>query len=174
MLLSLINNKIVQINYDPILEAIVSSIELWTSLPISMIGRINILKMNILPKFLYLFQNIPLLPPSSLFTRIKKAFSNFIWQNKHPRLRLTYRYTYHMIDGDVNVQTFSGITWQLSCVQSCFIFLLKALLLECISNPIWLHHEYHCTYTVPVFGRPQLSKKKQKQPHCIEYDQNLV
>ena len=85
-------NKIAQINYDPILEASISSIERWTSLPISMIGRINILKMNILPKFLYLFQNIPLPPPSSLFTRIKKLFTNFIWQNKRPRLRLSLLY----------------------------------------------------------------------------------
>src|SRR4029434_6634496 len=85
-------NKIAQINYDPILEASISSIERWTSLPISMIGRINILKMNILPKFLYLSQNIPLPPPSSLFTRIKKLFTNFIWQNKRPRLRLSLLY----------------------------------------------------------------------------------
>lgn len=52
-------NKIAQINYDPILEATTSSTERWTSSPISMICRINILKMNILPKFLFLFQNIP-------------------------------------------------------------------------------------------------------------------
>lgn len=85
-------NKLAQVNYDPILESTISSIERWTSLPISMIGRINILKMNILPKFLYLFQNIPLPPPSSLFTRIKKLFTNFIWQNKRPRLRLSLLY----------------------------------------------------------------------------------
>ena len=57
-----------------------------------MIGRINVLKMSILPKFLYLFQSIPLAPPPSLFNFLKKLFSNFIWNNKRPRLRLSLLY----------------------------------------------------------------------------------
>jgi len=85
-------NKISQINYDSLQETTTSSLERWTSLSISLIGRINILKMNILPKFLYLFQNIPLPPPSSLFSRTRKLFTNFIWQNKRPRLRLSLMY----------------------------------------------------------------------------------
>lgn len=85
-------NKISQINYDSLQDTTTTSLERWASLPISMIGRINILKMNILPKYLYLFQNISLPPPSSLFTRTKKMFTNFIWQNKRPRLRLSLIY----------------------------------------------------------------------------------
>ncbi len=85
-------NKISQINYDSLQETTTSSLECWTPLPISMIGRINILKMNILPKYLYLFQNIPLPPPPSLFTRTRKLFTNFIWQNKRPRSRLSLIY----------------------------------------------------------------------------------
>ena len=46
-------NKISQINYDSLQETTTSSLERWTALPISMIGRINILKMNILPTFIY-------------------------------------------------------------------------------------------------------------------------
>lgn len=44
--------RIVQTNYDPILESIYKSIERWSNMPISLIGRINILKMNVLPKLL--------------------------------------------------------------------------------------------------------------------------
>ena len=57
-----------------------------------MIGRINVLKMSILPKYLYLFQSIPLAPPPSLFNLLKKLFSKFIWNNKHPRLKLSLLY----------------------------------------------------------------------------------
>jgi len=64
--------ELVQVNYDPILENVSCSIEIWMSLPISLIGRINILKMNVLPTFLYLLQNIPLPPPKTSFQRLEK------------------------------------------------------------------------------------------------------
>lgn len=61
-------------------------------MPISMIGRINIIKMSILPTFLYLFQSVPLPLPASFFSTLKKSFTCFIWNNKCPRLRLSLLY----------------------------------------------------------------------------------
>lgn len=52
-----------------------------------MIGRINILKINILPKILYLFQNVPLPPPVDFFHKINKLFRGFIWGNYNARVR---------------------------------------------------------------------------------------
>lgn len=83
---------VVNANYDPLMIEITKLTERWMSQPISMIGRINILKMNVLPKLLYMFQNIPLPPPSDLFLRIKKIFVGFIWNNKRARLRLSLLY----------------------------------------------------------------------------------
>ena len=54
---------LVETNYNPVIESISESINRWSMLPISIIGRINILKMNVLPKFLYLFHSIPLSSP---------------------------------------------------------------------------------------------------------------
>ncbi|XP_029281275.1 uncharacterized protein LOC115003560 [Cottoperca gobio] len=48
--------------------------------------------MNILPKLLYLFQNIPLPPPPNLFSKLRKSFFIFLWNNKRARLRLTLLY----------------------------------------------------------------------------------
>ena len=84
--------NIVNQNYNPILDSTDGAIVRWSSLPISLIGRINILKMNILPKFLYLFQNIPLSPPVGFFSKMEKMFRNFIWNNRRPRLRLSLLY----------------------------------------------------------------------------------
>ena len=67
----------------------------WSGLPVSLIGRINILQIKILPKLLDLFQNIPLPPPSDFFPRMKTIFINFIWNNNHPRLRLSLLYPPH-------------------------------------------------------------------------------
>lgn len=47
-------------NYGPIVQSTSESLSRWMSMPISMPGHINIIKMSILPKFLYLFQSITL------------------------------------------------------------------------------------------------------------------
>lgn len=57
--------NIVASNYDPLVQSITESLNRWMLMPISMLGRINVLKMSILPKFLHLFQYIPLLYPTS-------------------------------------------------------------------------------------------------------------
>ena len=44
----------------------------------SLIGKINVLKMDVMPKLLYLFQNLQLPPPSNLFSHLKKLFVRFI------------------------------------------------------------------------------------------------
>lgn len=81
--------NIISINYDPLLKEVGDSLEKWSSMPVSMIGRINIIKMSILPKFLYLFQSIPLPLPASFFSTLRRHFTYFIWNNKRPRLRLS-------------------------------------------------------------------------------------
>ena len=84
--------KIVPINYDPLVSKVIDLLDRWGGMPISMIGRINIIKMSILPKFLYLFQSIPLHIPASFFSSLNKNFTTFIWNNKRPRLRLSLLY----------------------------------------------------------------------------------
>lgn len=98
---------IVNSNYNPTIASISKSVDRWSNLPISLMGRINILKMNVLPKLLYLFQNIPLPLPPDFFPRMKKMFSDFIWNNRRPRLRL-------MIEEDYSFLTCCGTTGQLS------------------------------------------------------------
>lgn len=41
-------------------------VETWRVLPLTMIGRVNAIKMVTLPRFLYLFQNIPIFLTYSL------------------------------------------------------------------------------------------------------------
>lgn len=42
-------------NYEPLLLKVYEETTRWMTLPLSLIGRINVIKMNILPRFLYIF-----------------------------------------------------------------------------------------------------------------------
>ena len=61
----------------------------WKDLPCSWIGRINIVKMAILPKVLYRFNAIPIKIIMTFLIVIEKPIMNFIWKNKRPLITKT-------------------------------------------------------------------------------------
>lgn len=76
-------------NYICITKKIYGDLDGWSLLPLDFGSRIKSIKMNILPRLLYLFLSLPVEIPSQQFTEWNKHISRFIWNEQRPRVKFS-------------------------------------------------------------------------------------
>ena len=84
-------NDLYEKNLKSLKKEIGEDIRRWKYLSHSWIGKINIVKMVILPKAIYRFSTIPIKIPEKFITYFERTILNFIWKKQNKQQTKTIR-----------------------------------------------------------------------------------
>lgn len=136
-------------NFIPLIDSIKQDFERWGTLPLSLGVRINAVKTNILPRFLYLFQCILIFLTKSFFLLIDKLISAFIWNGKNARIRKSVLQR-HREHGGLSLPNFQYYYWAANALIRMLVVLSGCPLRICHATLLLYMHcsTQHCHHLI--------------------------
>uniref|UniRef100_A0A670JZL5 Reverse transcriptase domain-containing protein n=1 Tax=Podarcis muralis TaxID=64176 RepID=A0A670JZL5_PODMU len=116
--------NLVEDNYNKTWRECKRDLDSWSRLQLSWEGRMAAIKMNILPKMIFLFQNIPVIRGTTMFKDWQKTLSRFIWQGKRARIK------YKLLTDRRDRGGFAVPNLQLYYEASCLCWIKEWIVLE--------------------------------------------
>lgn len=109
-------------NFPPLLSKLQSNIQFWKTLPISLLGRVNAIQMNLLPQLLYSFQNIPVFLHKS-FLKNRLGCAPFPWHYKTHRIGKKLQICRSKIEGSSELPNVLSWYWasQIMIMAYCWM-----------------------------------------------------
>lgn len=141
-------------NYVKLIAEIKKDMERWEVLPLTLTGRVETIRMNILPRLLFLFQSLPIMVPGSTFKMLNKSITKFLWQNKKARIK--YKTILSPKDkGGLNLPNLKNYYWAAQ---------LRALILWMTKDKdtIWVEMEQSACPNVSLESLPFLPRATQE------------
>ncbi len=96
------------------LENLKRNIESWRTFRLSMVGRVNAIKMVTLPRFLYLFQNLPILQLKTFFKALDSIVLPFVWGFRAHRIYKLHVCKPRSMEG-LRLPNFQHYYWAANC-----------------------------------------------------------
>lgn len=73
-------DDIIKVNVDPLIQRLDIDVKRWAPLNLSLWGKVNVIKMNCVPRINYLLHSLPLEIPDSYFKQFNNLFKEFLWE----------------------------------------------------------------------------------------------
>lgn len=97
-------------NFAQLISKLKSDLQRWDILHLMLAGRVNCIKMNVLPRFLFLFQCSPVFLSKSFSCQLDKIIFGFIWIGQNPRISKNFLQR-PRAGGGLALPNFRGYYW---------------------------------------------------------------